>query len=312
MKLSVVTTLYKSERTVGEFVRRASAAAAAITDSYEIVMVDDGSPDGSLALAVALAESDPHLKVVELSRNFGHHKALMTGLQHASGDYCFLIDSDLEEAPELLGEFWKTLHDHDMDVVFGFQDQRNGSLFKRVTGALAYRLFDWLLSVRIPTNHLTLRLMRRTYVESLLLHRETQMIIGGLWVITGYRQFGVSVPKRIKEGTTYPFIRLWNIFLDSVTNFSATPLVAIFYIGLLISSGSALFGLSLLLRWAWGGVGIAGWVSVMLSVWFLGGLAILFIGVIGLYLSKIFIETKNRPYTIVRAIHGTFPGPLSR
>jgi putative glycosyltransferase len=304
MKLSVVTTLYKSEGTVAEFLRRASAAAAAITDSYEIVIVDDGSPDGSLALAVALAQSDPHLKIVELSRNFGHHKALMTGLMQAAGDYCFLIDSDLEEAPELLGDFWKTLHDLDKDVVYGFQDQRVGGMVKRFTGAVAYQLFDWLLAVRIPTNHLTVRLMRRPYVDSLLLHRETQMVIGGLWVITGYRQLGVSVPKGVKEGTTYPLMRLWNIFLDSVTNFSATPLIAIFYVGLLISFGSVFFGLSLFLRWAWGGVGIAGWVSVMLSVWFLGGLAILFIGVIGLYLSKIFIETKNRPLTIVRAVHG--------
>ena len=106
MKLSIVTTLYKSEATIEEFVRRASAAAAAITDDYEIVIVDDGSPDDSLAIAVGLAAADPHLKVVELSRNFGHHKALMTGLKHASGDYCFLIDSDLEEPPELLAEFW--------------------------------------------------------------------------------------------------------------------------------------------------------------------------------------------------------------
>src|SRR5260370_5455635 len=126
MKLSIVSTLYKSEGTVAEFVRRASAAALAITESYEIVLVDDGSPDGALAIAVALASTDPHLKVVELSRNFGHHKSLMTGLKHARGDYCFLIDSDLEEAPELLAEFWAKLHDEDKDVVYGFQARRLG------------------------------------------------------------------------------------------------------------------------------------------------------------------------------------------
>jgi putative glycosyltransferase len=145
--------------------------------------------------------------------------------------------------------------------------------------------------------------MRRSYVDSLLLHGETQLVIGGLWVITGYRQLGVSVVKSRKGTTTYPFLRSWQIFLDSVTNFSAIPLVAIFYLGTLISCASALFAVWLLLRWALGGVGVAGWVSVMLSVWFLGGLAILFIGVVGLYLSKIFVETKNRPLTIVRAIH---------
>lgn len=303
MKLSIVTTLYKSEATVAEFIRRASATARTITEDYEIVIVDDGSPDGALAIAIALASQDPHLKVLELSRNFGHHKALMTGLEHASGSYCFLIDSDLEEAPELLTEFWSKLHGEDKDVVYGFQTNRPGTLVRRMAAALAYRIFDWLLSVQIPTNHMTVRLMRRAYVDSLLLHRETQIVIGGLWVITGYRQLGIPVTKRNKGATTYPFLRSWQIFLDSVTNFSATPLVAIFYVGLLISAAAGLFTFSLLLRWAFGGVGVAGWVSVMLSVWLLGGLAILFIGVVGLYLSKIFVETKNRPLTIVRAVH---------
>lgn len=303
MKLSIVTTLYKSEATVAEFIRRASATARTITEDYEIVIVDDGSPDGALAIAIALASHDPHLKVVELSRNFGHHKALMTGLEHASGSYCFLIDSDLEEAPELLTEFWSKLHGEDKDVVYGFQTNRPGTFMRRMAAALAYRIFDWLLSVRIPTNHLTVRLMRRAYVDSLLLHRETQIVIGGLWVLTGYRQLGIPVTKRNKGATTYPFLRSWQIFLDSVTNLSATPLVAIFYVGLLISAAAGLFTFSLLLRWAFGGVGVAGWVSVMLSVWLLGGLAILFIGVVGLYLSKIFVETKNRPLTIVRAVH---------
>ena len=104
MKLSIVTTMYNSQATIEEFIRRSEAAALAITDSFEIVIVDDGSPDNALAIAVKLAEADPRLKVIELSRNFGHHKALMTGLRHAVGEYCFLIDSDLEEPPETLSD----------------------------------------------------------------------------------------------------------------------------------------------------------------------------------------------------------------
>ncbi len=304
MKLSVVTTLYRSESMIAEFIARASAAAAAITPDYEIVMVDDGSPDGSLALAAAMAENDPRLKVVELSRNFGHHKALMTGLAHAVGEYCFLIDSDLEEAPELLGQFWEMLHGDDRDVIYGLQQKRSGNLVKRIAGAAAYRVFDALLSVRIPTNHLTVRLMRRNYVDALLLHRETQLVIGGIWVIAGFRQSGVFVNKLDKGETSYSLTRRWTMLIDSVTNFSETPLIAIFYIGLGLSFASTCVGLFLLLRWMVGGVAVAGWVSVMLSVWLLGGLAILFIGIIGIYLSKIFIETKNRPLTIVRKIHG--------
>src|SRR5262245_36530576 len=137
MKLSIVTTMFKSEATIAEFVRRASDAAAQITDSFEIVMVDDGSPDNSLTIAAKLAASDPRLKVVELSRNFGHHKALMTGLKHASGDFCLLIDSDLEEPPETLGVFWNKLG-QDLDVVYGYQERRDGDLLHRLAGWAAY------------------------------------------------------------------------------------------------------------------------------------------------------------------------------
>lgn len=121
--LSIVTTTFNSATTIEEFYRRSAAAAAMVTEHFEIVIVDDGSVDESVALAMQLAARDARVKVIELSRNFGHHKALMTGLMHASGDYCLLIDSDLEEAPELLGLFWDTLQREQTDVVYGYQDK---------------------------------------------------------------------------------------------------------------------------------------------------------------------------------------------
>lgn len=310
MKLSIVTTMFRSEATIADFIRRASAAAAQITDSFEIVVVDDGSPDKSLAIAAGLSATDPRLKVIELSRNFGHHKALMTGLKHASGDFCLLIDSDLEEPPETLGAFWDKLGKDDMDVVYGYQEKRNGGLLHRLAGWVAYTIFNLLIPGGIPTNHLTIRLMRRDYVNALLLHGESQVIIGGLWVITGFKQAGLPIDKEVKGETTYAFRRRWKMFLDSVTNFSEAPLIGIFYLGLVIAAMSSLVGAWLLLRWVALGVGVAGWLSVMMSVWFLGGIAIFCIGVIGIYLGKVFAETKNRPYTIVRKVHqiGGAPG----
>jgi putative glycosyltransferase len=303
MKLSIVTTLYKSATTVEEFYRRAVSAADGLTTDFEIVMVDDGSPDNSLALACALAQQDNRVRVIELSRNFGHHKALMTGLAHAKGDFCFLIDSDLEEDPGLLKEFWQTLEQGDYDVVYGFQDERKGDFGTRVTGAIAYLAFDIFIPQPIPRNHVTVRLMRREYVDALLLHREQQTIIGGLWVITGFKQIGVRVRKLLRKGTTYSYWRRWIVLIDSITSFSEVPLVAIFYLGLAISAMSTLVGIALIiLKLIFGGA-IQGWISVMLSVWFLGGLLIFCVGVIGIYISKIFVETKNRPYTIVRRIY---------
>jgi putative glycosyltransferase len=311
MKLSVVTTLYKSAAYVEEFCRRASEAAQRVTDDYEIVMVDDGSPDNSLDIACAIAAKDSRVRVVELSRNFGHHKALMTGLDHARGELCFLIDSDLEEDPAILGDFHDRIQSGDIDVVYGYQTRRKGGFAERMTGQLVYRLFDLLLPYKIPLNAMTVRLMRRRYVDALCLHREQQTVIGGLWVISGFKQVGVPLVKQTRVGPTYSVWRRWITLIDSITSFSEVPLVAIFYLGIFISLLSGLVGLELLVQKLVFRRALEGWVSVMLSVWFLGGIMIFCIGVIGIYISKIFIETKGRPYTIVRGIHSYPAHPVS-
>jgi len=304
MKVSIVTTLFKSAETIEEFCRRVTAAVNAAGLDYEIVIVDDGSPDESLDIACRLANQDPHIRVVELSRNFGHHKALMTGLDHADGDLCFLIDSDLEEDPALLPKFLEEMEATDADVVYGYQATRNGSLQKRVTGDIAYRLFNSLLTHPVPQNATTVRLMKRDYVNSLLLHRERQAVIGGLWVLTGYRQTGLPIEKLARPKPTYGFVHRWHALIDSISAFSEKPLVAIFYLGIAISTLSALVGGWVLFRKLFFGASLTGWSSVMISVWFLGGVLIFCVGIIGIYISKIFIETKNRPYTIVRKVHG--------
>jgi putative glycosyltransferase len=303
MKLSIVTTLYKSAPFVEEFHRRASAAARGLTDDYEIVMVDDGSPDDSLTIACAIAKADSRVRVVELSRNFGHHRALMTGLDFADGDLCFMIDSDLEEDPETLGLFYEKLKSSDVDVVYGFQNERKGGWIERTTGKIVYYLFDLLLPIRIPLNAMTVRLMRKEYVEALRLHREQQTAIGGLWILAGFKQVGVPLKKQSRSGPAYSIRHRWITLIDSITSFSEMPLIAIFYLGIVISGLSGLVSMILIAEKLFRRQVLQGWVSVMLSVWFLGGVLIFCIGLIGIYISKIFIETKGRPYTIVRRIH---------
>jgi len=303
MRLSIVTTLYKSASHVESFHARVSSAARQITDDYEFVMVDDGSPDNSLEIACALAASDPHLSVVELSRNFGHHKALMAGLDQAKGDLIFLIDSDLEEDPALLVEFHAHLQATGADVIYGVQTERKGGWVERALGSIAFRLFDLMIPYKIPRNHVTVRLMRRNYVDALVLHREQATVIGGLWVITGFRQLALPVAKSSRGDTSYSMWRRWRMLVDSITSFSELPLVAIFYLGILISGMSVLMGIWLLIqRLAYSAL-LDGWVSVMLSVWLLGGILIFCVGLIGIYVAKIFVETKNRPYVIVRRVH---------
>lgn len=304
MKLSVVATLYQSAPYIDEFHRRASAVARQLVgDDYEIVLVNDGSPDNSLALAIALADRDEHVVVVDLSRNFGHHKAMMTGLGHAHGERIFLLDSDLEEDPEYLLPFAQQMERDRCDVVFGVQESRKGGWLERTSGHLFYRLFNALAKISLPENVTTARLMTRRYVDSLLLHEEREVNIAGLWQITGFDQRPQLVIKHSTSETTYTFSKKVAHLVNSVTAFSDAPLVGIFYFGVAISLFSLLYIGWLVIHWLFLASPVSGWTSVMASIWLLGGMIISFIGVVGIYLSKIFSETKRRPNAIVRQVH---------
>lgn len=301
MDLSIVATLYRSERDVAEFYARASAAAARLTSSYEIIFVNDGSPDGSLERALELYREDPRVRVIDLSRNFGHHKAILTGLQHARGDLVFSIDSDLEEDPAWLLDFHRTLVATGADVVYGVQKRRRGGFFERLTGGIAYSIYHALLNQPIPRNVLTVRLMTRRYVAQLVRHRDHEICLAGLWVLTGFEQVPLPVDKGNREGRTYRIRQRVSALVNAVTSFSNRPLVYIFYVGCALIALSTSAAAFLLFRAVFHGIGVPGYASLIVSVWFLGGVTIFCLGVIGIYLSKIFIETKDRPYTIVRA-----------
>lgn len=309
MKLSIVATLYQSAPYIAEFHARCGKVARELAgDDYEIVLVNDGSPDDSLDRAVRLTESDPHLVVVDLSRNFGHHKAMMTGLRHARGDRVFLIDSDLEEEPEFLLSFSQQMQAQGCDVVYGVQESRKGGWFERWSGEWFYRVFKWLTGLELPENIVTARLMTRPYVDALLRHEEREVFMAGLWHITGFDQRPQTVRKHSTSETTYTFRRKMSVLVNSVTSFSNAPLVSIFYIGVGISLLAFAYNVYLVINWMFFAKPLSGWTSVMASIWLLGGLIISFIGVVGIYLSKIFSETKQRPYTIVRKVHARHPG----
>jgi putative glycosyltransferase len=304
VKLSIVATLYQSASYIAEFHQRASAAASQLAaDDYEIVLVNDGSPDNSLDLAVQVAESDGHVVVVDLSRNFGHHKAMMTGLAHAKGERIFLIDSDLEEQPECLIGFSEQMLSESCDVVYGVQAQRKGNWFERWSGQWFYRFFKALTGLALPENVVTARLMTRRYVDALLRHEEREVFMAGLWYITGFVQCPQTVKKHGTSETTYTFRRKMSLLVNSVTSFSNAPLVSIFYIGISISLFALFYIAYLFIHWIFLAKPLSGWTSVMASIWLLGGMVISFIGVVGIYLSKIFSETKRRPYTIVRQVY---------
>lgn len=304
-KLSIVSTLYKSERYIHEFHERAKRAAEQLVgNDYEILLINDGSPDDSLAVAVEIASSEAEVYVVDLSRNFGHHKAMMTGLAHAGGERVFLIDSDLEEDPEWLLSFAGQMNEEHCDVVYGVQSHRKGRFFERWSGKWFYRIFNALTGLALPENIVVARLMTRRYVDALLRHDEREIFLAGLWHITGFDQHPQIITKRDKRESTYSFRHKVALLVNSVTSFSNAPLHAIFYIGVLISIVAGLSIVYLLIQRLFVSAPLSGWTSVMASIWLIGGLIISFIGIIGIYLAKIFSETKKRPYTIVRHVYG--------
>ena len=304
MKLSITTTLYQSAPYIREFYERASLVAQKIAgQSYEIIFVNDGSPDDSLKHAISLTLIDGHIKVVDLSRNFGHHKAMMTGISCAKGDHVFLIDSDLEEEPEWLALFEDTMAKTNCDVVVGVQESRKGGWFERWSGDIYYKIFCSWVGIKIPKNVVTARLMKRHFVNELIKHDEREIFLGGLFYLTGYMQITQKIKKHSSSETTYTFPRKIGLLINQITSFSVIPLVAIFYFGLAIWLLSCIFIMYLAIKWGFFAAPPSGWTTLIASIWFLGGLMIVFLGVIGIYLSKVFIESKRRPYTTIRKVY---------
>lgn len=314
MDLSIVTTLYCSAPYLEEFYARTCAVAERVAGDFEIIFVNDGSPDNSLQVALSLYQKDKRVRVIDLSRNFGHHKAMMTGLSHVRGELVFLVDSDLEEEPELLEEFHEEFKATGADVVFGVQQGRKGKVFERVSGTLYFKVFNLLSTHPIPPNHLTARLMTRKYVTALMQHKEREFVMSGLWVLTGFKQVPITVRKHHKTPSSYGLKRKFSHLVNAITSFSSKPLILIFYLGCLILLLSSIAAIDLILRKILFGTLLEGWASLIVSVWLLGGTTIFCLGVIGIYLSKIFIEVKQRPFTIIRDVyeHEDLPRALSK
>jgi putative glycosyltransferase len=305
MKLSIVTSLYRSAPYIAEFHRRIQAVAADITAHCEFIYVNDGSPDEALPIALRIKEEDDRITVIDLSRNFGHHRALMVGLSYATGDLIFMIDVDLEEEPELLREFYARFLETEADSIYGVQAERKGNAFERISGHVFYRLVNFLSDDSAPGNTLIARLMTRRFARSLLQYQEHEMDIASLLHMTGYHQVPVMVRKRAKPDTTYTLIKKLTLALRSVTSFSRRPLIVISILGALILMVTMVVMIYFLLSYLTSGEVPSGYTSLILSLWFLGGLSIFSVGIVALYIAIIFNEVKARPTAIVRDVYSS-------
>ena len=305
MKISVVSTLYESERTLQRFYKLVSKEIKKIAaKDYEIIFVNDGSPDSSFDIAKKIATRDHHLSVIELSRNFGHHQAIMTGLSFAQGELVFLIDSDLEEEPRWLSIFHKTLTKKKCDVVYGVAKERKGTFFEKITGFIFYRIFRIITGLDQPNNICTARLMKRKYVKALLMHSEKEINFGGLCLITGFQQFAQKVDKLNTSPTSYSLAKKVSHFVNAITSFSNKPLILNFYIGAVLSISAVCYIIYLVYRYFFVASPPDGYTTILASVWLFSSLIVFFTGIQGIYLSKIYLESKARPLSIVKSITG--------
>ena len=302
MKLSIVSTMYYSQEYLEEFCDRCAKAASAITTYYEIILVNDGSPDGSVQKALSLQKKHAQITIIDLSRNFGHHKAIMTGLHYVKGDYVMLIDCDLEEAPELLNEYWAAIQEPGIDVVFGIQKSRKGGWFERVSGRVFYWFFSKLTSFDYPTNSLTARLMKLKYVKSVIQFREKELDIWGVFVLAGYNQKALEVTKSSKGSSTYTVRKKIRMAVEMITSLSHRPLYFTFFFSLLFMVISGISILEIIYQ-KYMHNSSEGWASIMALIWFVSGVILFILGIFGVYLSKMFLEIKSRPLTQVREVY---------
>jgi dolichol-phosphate mannosyltransferase len=309
--LSIVIPCYNEAECLDQLHARVSAAArAAVGDDHEIVLINDGSRDGTWAAMQAIAATDPRLVAINLSRNHGHQLALTAGLDLCSGQQILIIDADLQDPPELLADMRRAMVEQDADVVYAVRCKRAGeTLFKKGTAALFYRLLDRVTDIDIPLDTGDFRLMSRRALDAFLSLPEQARFIRGMVAWIGFRQvpFPYDRQERVAGETSYPFGKMLRLAFDAVTGFSTAPLRWASHVGL------ALTGVSLLLfvyiLWGWlTGSAVQGWTSTMLVTVFLGAVQMFVLGMIGEYLGRLYIESKRRPLYLVADVTGPVQG----
>ena len=305
--LSIVVPCFNEEACLGTLHERLSASArSAVGEDYEIVLVNDGSSDGSWPLMRSMAASDPHLVAVNLSRNHGHQLALTAGLDLSRGDMVLIIDADLQDPPELLAEMMKSMRAEGADVVYGVRRSRAGeTAFKRATAHGFYRLLSRATEVDIPVDTGDFRLMSRRALDALLAMPEQARFIRGMVAWIGFRQvpFAYDRQERFAGETKYPLKKMMRFALDAMTGFSSAPLKLASHAGLWLSFGSVLLILYIAYAWAVGR-SIQGWTSLMLVVVVLGAIQMFALALLGEYIGRLYNEAKRRPLYIVQEIAG--------
>jgi glycosyltransferase involved in cell wall biosynthesis len=312
---SIVIPVLNEQETLDELQRRLTPVMNALDGSCEVVLVDDGSTDGSVDLMLQMRARDDRFKIVRLSRNFGHQIAISAGLDHARGNAVIVMDADLQDPPEVALELAKKWREG-FDVVYAVREDRAGESKTRlaITGRF-YRFLARLSEVPIPLDTGDFRLVDRRALEAVRSMPEHRRYLRGMFAWVGYDQVGVSYSRDVRHAgvTKYPYRKLLKLAFDGLASFSTAPLRLAMSIGSVVSIIAFLAGIVTIALWLFGVVqGVPGWTSIAFGITFLSGVQLMVLGVMGEYIARIHEEVKQRPLYLVRDVHdGDGPNPVS-
>jgi len=306
---SLVVPVYDEAETIPELVRRLGDLVGKLDGDAEVILVDDGSSDGSYELMRAAREADPRFKLIRLSRNFGHQVAVTAGLDVAAGNAVIVMDADLQDPPEVALELAARWRDG-YEVVYAVREGREGdTAFKRATASLFYRVFRRISDVDVPLDVGDFRLVDRRALDAFRSMRESNRYVRGMFSWIGYRQVGVPFRReeRYAGETKYPLRKMLKFASDGVVSFSAYPLRLALKLGFAVSALSFLLGVVFLLSKFIGFYSVPGLASIAVFVAFMGGIQLLLIGIMGEYVARIHDEVKGRPLYLVSDTQGLEP-----
>jgi glycosyltransferase involved in cell wall biosynthesis len=304
-KISIVTPVYRCAPCLVQLYTRLRAALEPITTDFEIIMVNDNSPDHAWEVIQELSRRDRRVKGIHFSRNFGQHYAITAGLDYASGDWVVVMDCDLQDQPEEIPKLYAKAQEG-YDIVFGQRVERQDRLLKRMSSKLFYKVFSYLTDTEQDASIANFGIYHRKVIDTLVNMREKLRFFPTMVKWVGFRSTAIEIEHASREQgkSSYSWKRLLNLAFDVIISFSDKPLRLTVKLGFFMSFFSFLYALYIVIRALLGIKGIIGWPSLIVSIWFLAGLIIFILGIIGIYISKIYDEAKKRPIYIIKEVVG--------
>nr|VFK10881.1 MAG: dolichol-phosphate mannosyltransferase [Candidatus Kentron sp. LPFa]VFK27313.1 MAG: dolichol-phosphate mannosyltransferase [Candidatus Kentron sp. LPFa] len=300
--ISVVSPVYGKELDLGELCHRLVQSLSQLTDAFEIILVNDGSPDDAWEVIQSLAWEEPRIRGINLSRNFGQHYAITAGLDYVRGDWCVVMDCDLQDRPEEIGKLYEKAQEG-YDIVVGRRANRQDSAWTRLTSKLFYMVFNYLTDQKISNTIANFGIYSRPVIDAVLQYKEHDRSFGLLVSLVGYKRAEIDVVHASREigSSAYSFRMRLHMAKDHILSHSTKPLGLVVKFGLIITLFSFLYAFFLMVRYLFLSASVPGWHGLMVSMFFLSGIIISLIGTVGLYVGKIIDEVKERPLFIVES-----------